>query len=188
MKSNFLTNILILFLVMLSNINCKELREISYTSEINDTIRIEKQLIMEQFANVLTKQKKKCPDAKWLKFFVEKGKAHDYFVFDIVDTTNYEFLNNKVELIDNHIYHFSAIIYEFGISNICILSNGKAKIFKAINCKKFGDNIDDVFMYIDTINYKLSLKEEIIDRLKNYKEFSCFVAEDIHTHPCCKEY
>ena len=178
MKFFFLTLLFLFVLITKCNTN----RQISHVPNYDRTY------ILSQFVLTLNEQKKKCFGDNYGNFSIENDYAYGFFVYDLFDTTNYEEPNEKkVDFIENHIYHFSSYDYSLGISCIGFLNEGELIIFKAINCIREGDNINDVIQYIDSVGVNESLSRELLFRLKNYKHYSYFIKYDQYSHPCCEE-
>ena len=118
-------------------------------------------------------------------FSVDNEKPSKFFVYDLFDTLN-NTLDRKrcINMIEGHVYHFSAILYQFSFSNILILNNGKMKIFKAVNCVDKGDNIEDVIAYIKT--YKITQDEAYLNRIKGYRKFGSYLRIDNYVNLRCQ--
>lgn len=109
---------------------------------------------------------------------VENGRPVGFTVYDLTDDTNIGTpLASCMEFKDNHIYHFSLIFASYSFSHIVILEGGKLKTFKGINCKK-GDSLDDVINYLGQKLKNDNNKDEIINRLKNYRKYGLYAATD----------
>jgi hypothetical protein len=144
----------------------------------------DKQKVLEQLAVILNNTATYFYNAKYL--VKEKIRIADvrnerpigFFVYDLTDESNIETpLDRCIEFKNNHIYHFSLIFTPYSFSHIVVLEDGKLKIFKAINCKK-GDSLGGVINYLNDKLKDYKDKDEIIGRVKNYREYGIYAATD----------
>lgn len=121
--------------------------------------------------------------------FVEEGSmAIGFFVYDLTDPSNKQTsLLERIEFRNNHVYHFAHIDLPFSFSNIAVLEDGKLKIFKSINCKGKGDSLEDVIGYLNEKLKNDKNKDEIIKRVKNYREYGVYVSLNGLSTPQCEE-
>jgi hypothetical protein len=120
--------------------------------------------------------------------FIEESKAVGFFVYDLTDPSNKQTsLLERVEFKNNHVYHFAHIDAHFSFSNIAILEDGKLKIFKTINCKGKGDSLEDVIVYLNEKLKDDKNKDEIIRRVKNYREYGIYASFNGLSTPQCEE-
>ena len=108
-----------------------------------------------------------------------------FFIYDLVDTLNNS-MNGLVSFKEGHIYHFAPVEQYSSYSNICILFHGKLVFFKAINCKKGINSINQVIAYL-----KQNLKNSpdfdgILSRTANYRHFGRYFKVD--SSACFCEY
>ena len=107
-----------------------------------------------------------------------------FFVFDLTDTSNKGTpLGRCMEFKDNHIYHFALIHTPSSYSHLVFLENGNLKIFKAVNCKN-GDSLDDVINYLNRILKDIENKDEILERVRNYREYGIYATVDDDSLRC----
>jgi len=110
-----------------------------------------------------------------------------FFIHDLTDIANKDITSTGcIEFKQNHIYHFAPFDYAFSLSHILILEKETLKVFKSINCKNRGDRIEDV---LDYLNQKLNNdknKVEILERVKNYRQYSKFFKMDGHSTLVCQ--
>jgi len=114
----------------------------------------------------------------------EDGKSYGFFIYDIIDTTNYS-KDGSVDFINKHIYHFSSINYRYHFSNICYLNNGEIILFKSLNCDNYGNNIQEVKNYFlqDSLYSK---QYHVLLRLDQLDRFSIFFKRSKLTGVKCK--
>ncbi|MBF2020329.1 MAG: hypothetical protein IGR93_09560 [Hydrococcus sp. C42_A2020_068] len=118
----------------------------------------------------------------------EDGKSPaGFFIYDLTDPSNKDITSTGcIEFEKDHIYHFAPFDYAFSLSHIAILENGKLKIFKSINCKDRGDRLEDVIAYV---NQKLANdrnKDEILERVKNYRKYGKYFKMDNYSTLVCQ--
>ncbi len=150
-----------------------------------------RQEVLEEFALLLdTLQFNINNYVTAVKYFTIDEFQESFFVYDLVDTTNYAYRkydNKYIQFIDTHIYHFSSSLYRLSISNICILNEGELIIFKAINCKNNINSLEEVLECIDTLYQNNSQKQEIIERVKNYKKYGFYFRRMHKSCPDCEK-
>lgn len=122
------------------------------------------------------------------RFFTEESRANGFFVYDLTEPSNKQTsLLERVEFKNNHVYHFAFIDLPFSFSNIAVLEDGKLKIFKAINCEGKGSSLQDVVGYLNEKLKNDKNKDEIIKRVKNYREYGVYVPFNGISTPQCEE-
>jgi hypothetical protein len=108
------------------------------------------------------------------KFYVENGIEREFFVWDLVDTTNVfrNYNSKKVYFSKNHIYHFAPRTYEYSISNFLFIDNtGMFYYFYGVNCPNKGDKLNDVLLLLKSkLNNQNNLKS-ILNNVSNYNNF-----------------
>lgn len=118
-------------------------------------------------------------------FLVENDRSIGFFVQDLTDLSNSGIsLENCIDFINNHIYHFAPIKYRLSYSNIAYLEEGNVKIFRAVNCKDKGDSLDDVLNYLNEKLIDNTSKEEILNRVKNYRKYGSYSTVDARYLEC----
>ncbi len=106
------------------------------------------------------------------------GRPIGFFVYDLTKPSNKtEPLSKCIEFKNGHIYHFSIIQTSYSFSHILILQDDKLKVFEAINCKD-GDRLKDILKYLCPMLKGKKNKLEIIDRLKDYRNYGVYFAID----------
>ncbi len=144
--------------------------------------------VLKQLSGVLRSSvSEKIQDQLSWRFLVEESRANGFFVWDLTEPTNKQTsLLERVEFKNNHIYHFAFIDSPFSFSNIAVLEDGKLKIFKVINCEGKGDSLEDVVAYLDEKLRGDKNKEEIINRVKNYRKYGVYASFDGFSTPQCE--
>ncbi|HEX8738119.1 MAG TPA: hypothetical protein VF721_22485 [Pyrinomonadaceae bacterium] len=119
-------------------------------------------------------------------FFIEESRGNGFFVYDLTEPSNKQTsLLERVEFKNNHVYHFALIDLPFSFSNIVVLEDGKLKIFKTVNCKGKGDSMKDVIAYLNGKLKNDKNKDEIIKRVKNYREYGVYASFKGLSAPQC---
>ena len=119
-------------------------------------------------------------------YTMEKGLPNNFFVYDIVDTTNNTINSKNIKFLENHIYHFAAKKRHYSFSNICIVHKGKIVIYEAVNCKCCGKSINSVIHYLK--EHLKVLDNALVNRVKNYRNYNdYYTMEDVHDAPLCDE-
>ncbi len=118
---------------------------------------------------------------------VLRQQAIGFFVHDLTDPSNKQTsLLERVNFINDHVYHFAYIDAPYSFSNIAVLHDGEIKIFKAINCKNSGDEVKDVIKYLSKILSDNENREETIERVKNYRKFGVYASLNGISTPQCE--
>lgn len=128
--------------------------------------------ILQEISLKLNKLDKKYELDHPMKYSVTDDNIYNFFVFDLVDTTNVTPNKEKklIEFVDNHIYHIASLNNYFKTSIILILLKGKLYFFEGVNCVKKINKIDDVINFIEK-NKDLEYSDIIKDRIINYKKY-----------------
>jgi len=151
---------------------------------INSQEGYDRNLIFERFNSELNGS---IPD---FKIIIEGGfKTTDdgvpvgYTVYDLNDPNNFskkipdDSINNIV-FKEGHFYHFSPVIMSLSFSHIAYLEKGNIIIFKSVNCLDKGDSFKDVLSYANEKLKNNPKKEDIMNRLKNYRQYGDYHIED----------
>lgn len=144
-----------------------------------------RQKVLEQLASILNRSVPSYARIFGQGFGVENGRGSFFFVYDLTDPSNRS--DAKASCIDfknDHIYHFAAFDFNFSYSHILILENGKLKVFKSIDCWNKGDKLEDVISYVSKKLENNTNKNEIIERVKNYRKYGRYFYEDEPLMPC----
>lgn len=142
---------------------------------------------IKQFGKVLNKS---IPENVWGKYgATENGNSPTgFFIYDLTDISNKDITSTGcIEFKENHVYHFAPFDNAFSLSHIAILENGKLKIFKSINCKDRGDRLDGVIAYLNQKLANDKHKDEILERVKNYKKYGKYFKMDNYSALVCQE-
>jgi hypothetical protein len=143
--------------------------------------------VLERFAAVLSAS---VPEYQkvGLKFYVEDEMAAGFGVYDLTDPSNVDSGVGKecVEFIDNHIYHVVPGLVDYSFSHIIMLEGGSLKVFRSINCPGRGDRLEDVLEYLRPKLADDKNKDEIINRVINYRKYGDYAAMDNFSGPWCK--
>lgn len=113
-----------------------------------------------------------------LGFYVQNGRPKNFFVYDLVDTAKNSYQpyppRAAVTIAANGVYHFSPRNFRFSYSHIAVISGGKMKIFRLLNCAG-GDKIEDVISFVKT---NLNYDDEIRRRILNYRLHGIYFKTD----------
>jgi hypothetical protein len=144
--------------------------------------------ILRKFGDLIENQKLKNLKRNYLAYSFEESRVAGFFIYDLTDPSNRQTsLLERVEFKNNHIYHFADIDLPFSFSNIVILEDGELKIFKAINCKGKGDSLEEIIAYLNKKLKNDKNKDEIIERVKNYREYGVYASFNGLSEPQCEE-
>ena len=145
--------------------------------------------VLAQLADILrnsVSEKVKEQFSWW--FSVEESRASGFFIWDLTELSNKQTsLLERIEFKNNHVYHFAFIDAPFSFSNIVFLEDGKLKTFQAINCKGRGNSLEDVIAYLNEKLKSDKNKDEIIKRVKNYREYGVYASFNGLSAPQCEE-
>ena len=147
-----------------------------------------RQQTLEQIAELLNDS---IPEfkTKWDKgFFVRNEMPWRFNIYDLTDISNKTSVRDDfcINFINRHVYHVFPDNYSYSFSHIIILEDGKLKIFKSINCKGRADSLDDVLNYLKQ-NLTDNNKDEIMDRVRDYRTYGSYHRVDPMASLQCKE-
>lgn len=119
-------------------------------------------------------------------YIADDRRSGGFFIYDLFDPTNNEEANanNCINFLDNHVYHFSPTAEYYSASHILVLENGNLKIFKSINCDNKGDILADVLSYLEPKLNNNKNKDEILTRVRNYRQYGGYIQWDYRTTYC----
>jgi hypothetical protein len=166
--------------------------EMNKKCEPNSDTRYDRVEVLKKLGNTLNKTAIDYHNAiysikktsKNPKFVNNNERPIGFFVFDLTDTSNKGTpLGECMEFKNNHIYHFALINIPFSFSHIVVLENGNLKIFKAVNCKD-GDSLEDVISYLNQMLKDTGNKNEILNRVRNYREYGIYSTVDDDSLRC----
>lgn len=146
--------------------------------------------ILSEFSKVIRDSVSENAEGQFSWWFpVEESRANGFFVYDLTDPENKQTsLLERVEFRQDHVYHFALIDAPFSFSNIAIIEDGGLKIFRAINCEKKGDSVDDVIAYLKQKFENDRNRDEIIRRVKDYRKYGVYSPADGISEPQCKDF
>lgn len=141
--------------------------------------------VLEQLANILNRSVPEFAEVVNKPFAVKNERGNFFFVYDLTDPLNKSSLTTTcIDLINNHIYHFAPIEYNFSFSHIVILEDGSLKVFKSIDCWNRGDKLENVISYVSRKLEGKTDKDKIIERIKNFRKYGMYFYEDTPLMPC----
>jgi hypothetical protein len=134
---------------------------------------------LEKFADLLNELIPTYKKINGRGFLIENDRSVGFFVQDLTDPSNSGIsLKNCINFIEGHIYHFAPIKRRLSFSHIAVLENGELRIFRSINCKDKGDSLDDVLNYLNKKLADCDDKEEILNRVKDYRKYGIYTTVD----------
>jgi hypothetical protein len=164
-------------------------RTIKRCSKNSDSL-YDRQHVLKQLARILDSTATSFYNAKYLNkkkkmgVAVKNERPVDFTVYDLTEPSNFEDpLDGCIEFKDTHIYHFALMFLPYSFSHVVILEDGQLKVFKAINCKK-GDRLEDLINYLNQKLQGRENKNEIIDRVSNYRKYGRYGAVDSTSVEC----
>lgn len=117
---------------------------------------------------------------------IEAERAVGFFVYDLTEPSNKQTsLLERIDFKDGHIYHFADIDLPYSFSNIAVLEDGHVKIFKNINCEGKGARFEEVISYLNEKLKHDKNKNEIIQRVINYRGFGVYTSLNGLSTPQC---
>lgn len=135
-------------------------------------------VILRQLANILERSIPEFFEFDRGGFQVKEEKGKNFFVYDLVDTTNKQTSTQCVQLADKHVYHFAPIHLPYSFSHIVVLEGGNLKVFRSINCKGRGDTLENVIAYVKTRLADQLDTNEVIGRIKDYRKYGFYFTVD----------
>ena len=103
----------------------------------------------------------------------ERGMG--FFVVDLTNPANkYVMTQECIDFINGHVYHVAPGDAYYSLSHIVILEEGKLKTFRSVNCPSRGDRIEDVIEYVSAKLSHDKQRDEIIDRVRNYRKYGSY--------------
>lgn len=138
---------------------------------VNPDNQYDRQLILNQFNDIL---KMSVPE-----YVAYPNLSEGFFIYDLTDPSNkYTSPTDCINFVNNHIYYFSVVYIPFSRSHIAILANRSLKVFNLGNCKDSKDKLEDVLSYIQQQLKNDKNKEDIINRVKNYRRYGKYLTDD----------
>ena len=143
--------------------------------------------VLEELAAILNESIPEYSKGVARGFYSDKEIGIGFFVFDLTTPGNKSLtLQDCVDFINGHIYHVAPPDSHFSLSHIVILEEGKLKVFRSVNCPSRGDNLEDVIKYVSAKLSHDEQRDEIIDRVRNYRKFG-FYGRLHHAASICKD-
>lgn len=153
---------------------------------VNSDKLYDRKRMIKQLGKALNKS---VPENVWGKYGVtDNGNSPaGFFIFDLTDPSNKDITSTGcIEFKRDHIYHFAPFDFAFSLSHIAVLENGKVKIFKSINCQDRGDKLEEVIAYLNQKLANDKNKDEILERVKNYKKYGKYFKMDNYSTLVCQ--
>jgi hypothetical protein len=117
---------------------------------------------------------------------IEADRAVGFFVYDLTEPSNKQTsLLERVDFKNGHVYHFADIDLPFSFSNIAVLEDGHIRIFRNINCEGKGARIEEIISYLNEKLKHDKNKDEIIQRVINYRRFGVYTSLNGLSTPQC---
>jgi hypothetical protein len=142
--------------------------------------------ILKKFAKKLNYLSKYYKDDYPSNYTVTSETFYNFYIVDLVDTTNNTAKKDKFYFQERHIYLFSSLNYNFLYCNICFIQNGELYYFLSLNCKNSVDKIENVIEFANTFLAGSRNKDVIIDRIRNYKKYIFYYKIDNFSYPFCE--
>jgi hypothetical protein len=158
-------------------------KTISNCSENPDKL-YNRQKLFEKLADILNESVPEYAKVFKQRFAVENERGNSFFVYDLTDPSNNPSMTACIDFKNNHIYHFAPQEFNFSFSHILILEDGKLKVFRSIDCWNRGDKLEDVISYVSKKLENNKDKDEIIERIKNFRKYGFYFYEDELLIPC----
>lgn len=133
----------------------------------NPDNRYSRNAVLEQFAKALNDSVRPTMPIK-----VTGDIAEGFFVYDLADTSNNTLDLPCIELIEDHVYHFSPTLIPDSLSHIAILRNGKAMIFGPVNCRGGVDALRRAISFVE--EHDRYRKDDTVTRLHNYRRYGWY--------------
>ena len=178
-------SIFISFYICCLNAKASKIGKILTIKDTSESYQYNKARILDSFCVVLNDLKKHYHYNynQFLKFSLQDEKPRGFFVYDLTDT-----LNNSIAAVvkfeEGHIYHFAPIRLYYSYSNICVLEKGKLVFFKALNCKKNINSIDEAVSYLKRHLPDNVESRKLLERTRNYRHYGKYIKTDYAVCGC----
>lgn len=137
--------------------------------------------ILNRFRSALRYFERNYPNYR-----IEAERAVGFFVYDLTEPSNKQTsMLERIDFKNGHVYHFADIDLPFSFSNIAVLEDGRIRIFRNINCEGQGDRIEEVISYLSEKLKDDKNKNEIIQRVINYRKYGVYVSLNGLSTPQC---
>jgi hypothetical protein len=136
--------------------------------------------VLEKLVEVLKASiPEKNRNSLYADFSVREDRGRKFFVQDLSDVSNVQMTGaNCINFINHHVYHFAAYWIPFSFNHLVFLDNGELKFFRAVNCPGKGDELGDVISFLSLKLKSGKTTDEIIFRVKNYREYGRYFTID----------
>lgn len=155
---------------------------------VNPDRLYDRQKVLTELAGILDRSIPEYRKEFSAGFYVRNERAAAFDIYDLTDTSNIDSARNGrrqcINFINNHIYHVYPLDYGFSFSHLVILEDGNLKVFKCVNCKDRGDSMADLISYLE--RKVMNDKDEIINRVKNYRKYGSYTKTDNYTAIRCQ--
>lgn len=161
---------MILFFVISS---CYAQKDNNTNSDLsNNSISYNRLEILKKIASKLNELDEKYVLNHPRKYSVVNDSFYNFFVYDLVDTTNVVPKKNdiRIEFIDKHIYHIASLNNYFKTSILLIVLDGELYFFEGVNCINSLNKIEDVIEFVNK-NNELQYSELVKNRIVNYRKY-----------------
>jgi hypothetical protein len=143
--------------------------------------------ILKELADLLNHSIPEFSKANPKGFYTDGENGIGFFVVDLTNPSNeYVSLGDCVDFINGDVYHVAPLHEYYSLSQIVILEEGKLKVFRSINCPGRGDRLEDVLNYVSARLSNDKQKNEIINRIRDYRKYDHYFALN-HVNSICKE-
>jgi hypothetical protein len=131
--------------------------------------------VLDELANLLNESIPEYSKGFPKGFHSDSEIAFGFFVVDLTNPANKQMTSQEcVDFINEHVYHVAPDDSYYSLSQIVILEEGKLKVFKSVNCPPRGDRLEDAISYVSAKLARDKQRDEIIDRVRNYRKFGCY--------------
>lgn len=143
--------------------------------------------VLDELAEILNKSIPEYSNAVGRGFYSDNERGIGFFVVDLTNPSNRDLkLQDCVNFISGHVYHVAPPDLHYSLSHIVILEDGKLKVFRSVNCPSRGDRLEDAINYISAKLSHARQRDEIIDRLRQYRKYGEYGSLH-HAASICKE-
>jgi len=131
--------------------------------------------VLGELANVLNESIPEYSKGVPKGFYSDTENAIGFFVVDLMNPANKQStFHDCVDFINGHVYHVAPGDSYYSLSHIVILEEGKLKVFRSVNCPPRGDRLEDAISYVSAKLARDKQREEIINRVRNYKKYGFY--------------
>jgi hypothetical protein len=143
--------------------------------------------VLDELANILNTSIPEYSKGVTRGFYSDNERGIGFFVVDLMNPSNRDLMmQDCVNFINGHVYHVAPSDSHYSLSHIVILDEGKLKVFRSVNCPSRGDRLEDAVKYVSAKLAHDKQRDEIIDRLRNYRKYG-FYGSLHHAASICKD-